>query len=172
MLLLSGAKAPAAAAASVLSEESAIVQQQQALQARILNILGGSTTGKTGTTATAPAVANPYAAKGPAAAPPPPPVAAPQAKAATNINFDNPSVQQALNNLISTGGIKTVQSAPAVAQPAAQPAPGYDQNAAYYQQQQQYAAQYAAAGQQATNGAAAAAANYAAAVSGYQYPGY
>ena len=99
------------------------------------------------------------------------PVPKPAAKGATNINFDNPSVQQALNNLISTGGIKTVQSAPAVAAPSAAGS-AYDQ--AYYQQQQPYA-QY---GQQPpANGAAGAAtaaaqANYTAAVSGYPYQQY
>ena len=184
-----------------LKDEIAIAQEQQQLQAKILSILGGSSAGTGPTTVTSPSMS-----------------ATAQAQAAyyasqktgsnttttssTSINFNNPSVQQALDNLMSTGGLKsigggdqpggTATGTVATAQyaaaqqvsPVANTASSYAQSPAtpgvYQAYQQQQAEQYAAAGQQAPAGSSGGYAGIGvqqpttggAGYTGYQYQGY
>ena len=75
----------------VIKTEQAVAQQQQELQKKILSILNGGENGSPQRAAFG--VAAPSQQHAPAAS---------SSQAATTINFDNPNVQAALDNLISS----------------------------------------------------------------------
>ena len=108
------------------SNQAFLQQQQQELQAKILSILNGSGAGSTPSQPTQGVQAQSSAWAGGAQA-----VAAPRGLPASQpqggggnplINFDNPNVQKALDNLIQSGP-NLLKSIPAS---QAQPRPGYN----------------------------------------------
>ena len=111
----------------VLKDEQAIAAQQQELQQKILNILNGSSSGQgTPPTQSAPSYGVSAPQLGTSVS------TAPTSVAPTNINFDNPHVQKALDNLIS-GGSSLLKNIAAVKNPGAGSLrTGFDQRADQY----------------------------------------
>ena len=121
---------PAAAGDTTTSNTTFLQQQQQELQAKILSILNGSSTATTPTQGVQGVQAQSSVWGGGATA-----VAAPRGGATSQqsgtggnplINFDNPNVQKALDNLIQSGPnlLKNIPASSAQTRPGYNSAPG------------------------------------------------
>lgn len=147
---------PTSAAGGDTTSQSFLQQQQQELQAKILSILNGSSAA----TAPSPGVqsqTSTWAGGATAVAAPAPRGVPPQQQGSGGnplINFDNPNVQKALDNLIQSGPnlLKNIPvstpvtrpgfssalgAAPATRAPLSQQAPAQQGYGGYQQQQQQ-----------------------------------